>query len=303
MELYRKNRPDTFNDIIGNEEVVKQLQSIVKRKDKPHSYLFVGPSGCGKTTLAHIMAKELGVASIIEWNSADFRGIDSARELGNDVQFMPMEGTRAYILEEFHQQTKDAQEALLKVTENCPSHTYFFFTTTEPSKINAALKTRMVIIQVEPLDQEQLEGLVRSVARKEGLELTAEVVAHIAKSAYGSPRRALVMLEKCIGLSVEDQLKVAGYADEAETVALDLCRAIYNGKATWEDIASILRDIKVESEPIRRAVLGYLRAILLKRDAAKAFLLMKHFEKNYYDTGNVGLVMSCYGAWLENQEL
>lgn len=303
MELYRKYRPATLDEIYGNNNVKQQLKAILARKDKPHTYLFVGPPGCGKTTLAYIMAKELGIATIIEQNSADFRGIDSARELAEQIQFIPLHGTQGFILEEFHQQTKDAQEALLKITENCPEHTYFFFTTTDASKINAALKTRMVIIQVQALEQNIIEELVKSVLVKENINLTDEVITHVAKSAYGSPRRALTMLEKVIGLSEEEQLQVAGYADEAETAAINLCRLIVKGNQSWGNIADVIKGLKTEPEPVRRAVLGYLRSIMLSKDSPKAWVIAKHFEKNYYESGNMGLVMSCYGAWFECKEL
>lgn len=301
MELYRKNRPDSLAGIVGNENAVKTLQSIINNTERrPHTFLFVGPAGCGKTTLAFIMANAVGCKSIREQNSADYRGIDSVRELIEELSYAPLQGTQGIILEEAHRLTQEAQEALLKPVENCPEHTYLFFTTTNASKINAALKTRMVIIQVEPLDEEQLASIVSDVAKKESIALSDEVINHIAKSAYGSPRRALTMMEKVIGLPEEEQLKVAGYADEAETAAIDICRIIVKGNRDWEEVAAILSSLTVEPEAVRRAVLGYMRAILLRKNSAKAFLIGQHFLKNYYDTGNAGLVFSCYGAWLES---
>jgi DNA polymerase III gamma/tau subunit len=301
MELYRKNRPDSLAGIVGNENAVKTLQSIVDNTERrPHTFLFVGPAGCGKTTLAFIMANAVGCKSVREQNSADYRGIDSVRELIEELSYAPLQGMQGIILEEAHRLTQDAQEALLKPVENCPEHTYLFFTTTDASKVNAALKTRMVIIQVEPLGEEQLAGIISDVAKKESIPLSDAVINHLAKSAYGSPRRALTMMEKVIGLSEEEQLKVTGYADETETAAIDICRIIVKGNRNWEEVAAILSSLTVEPEAVRRAVLGYLRAILLKKNSAKAFLIGQHFLKNYYDSGNAGLAFSCYGAWLES---
>ena len=194
-----------------------------------------------------------------------------------------------------HRLTQEAQEALLKPVENCPENTYLFFTTTDASKINAALKTRMVIIPVEPIGDEDLSDLVHSVAKKEKIDLDDKVVEHIVASAYSSPRRALTMLEKVIGLPLEEQLQVAGYADEVDSVAIDLCRAL-SKRAQWSDITEILDKMTVEPEAVRRSVLGYMRKVLLKRDNPRAYLVMTAFAKNYYDSGNAGLIMSCYEA-------
>jgi len=300
MELYRKHRPQSLKEIVGNTAAKLELTGILKKQQRPHTFLFVGHAGCGKTTMAHILAKELGLKNVIEQNSADYRGIDSVREFAKTLEFIPMGGSQGYIFEEAHKLTNDAQEALLKPVENCPSHTYLFFTTTDPSKLCTAIKTRMVIIGVQQLTDAEMQKVVSNVAEKEGLELSEDVITHVAKSGYGSPRRALSLLEKVIGLPYEEQLQVAGYHDEAESVAIDLCRLIVKG-GTWEEIATVLGGLTVEPEGVRRAMLGYLRAILLRKSSPRAFLLAQHFKDNYYNTGNVGLVLSCYSAWLEKQ--
>ena len=298
MELYRKYRASDLSGILGNETSVKAIQSIIDKKDRPHTFLFVGPAGCGKTTLAYILAKAFNIGPVTEYNSADYRGIDSVREFSETLKYVPLGGTQGFIFEEAHKLTADAQEALLKPVENCPEHTYLFFTTTDASKLNAALKTRMVIINVEPLRDDQIIELVTSICGKEDIKLEDDVVKHIAASAYGSPRRALTMLEKVIGLPHEDQLKVSGYAEEADTFAIDLCRIIVK-KGKWEDVSAILTKLAVEPEAARRAVLGYLRAIMLRKDSPKAFVIAQHFKENYYNTGNAGLTLSCYAAWME----
>lgn len=298
MELYRKYRASDLNSILGNETSVKAIQSIIDKKDRPHTFLFVGPAGCGKTTLAYILAKAFNLGTVTEYNSADYRGIDSVREFSETLKYVPLSGTQGFIFEEGHKLTPDAQEALLKPVENCPEHTYMFFTTTDASKLNAALKTRMIIINVEPLRDDQIIELVRSVCTKENITLEDDVLKHISSSAYGSPRRALTMLEKVIGLSHDDQLKVASYAEEADKFALDLCQVIIR-KGKWEAVAAILSKLSVEPEAARRAVLGYLRAIMLKKDSPKAFVIAQQFKENYYNTGNAGLALSCYAAWME----
>lgn len=303
MELYRKHRPETLAQIYGNETVKSTVQSLIDNSRRPHTYLLVGPAGCGKTTLAYIMAKAFGATNIVENNSADYRGIDSSRDLSAVLGMHSLFGVSAYILEEAHKMTQDAQEALLKPVENCPEDAYLFFTTTDPSKINAALKTRMVILQVSLLTDSELEQVLADVTAAADVTLTPNVLAHIAGSAYGSPRRALVMLESVIGLSEEDALNVAGYADTTDKVAIDLCRALVQNGASWKNIASILSSITVEPEAVRRAVLGYLRSILLKKESPKAYIMASAFIEPYYHTGNAGLLLSCYTALMGVREL
>ena len=300
MELYRKYRPTSLDGIRGNEASKRTLQAIIDKEERPHTFLFVGPAGCGKTTLAHIMAKELGVAEVREQNSADYRGIDSVRDMIETLAYMPLQGTQAFVMEEAHRLTPDAQEALLKPIENCPGHTYFFFTTTDAAKLNTALKTRMVVIEVAPLSYAELRDIINDVAHGEGIALSDEVALHLAKHARGSARQALTLLERVAGLSEEEQLQISGAMEAGEAVAIDLCRALVKGTTKWEEVAAVLARLETDPETVRYCILGYLRAIMLRRDSAKAFLLGQHFLKSYRETGKAGLVFSCYGAWLEN---
>ncbi len=143
MGLDLKHRPKSFDRIIGNEDTVEALESYLTKKDLNHSFLFTGPSGTGKTTLARIVAGELGCEGMdfTEMNSADFRGIDTIRNIRQQMVFPPMEGkNRGWLLDEAHKLSNDAMNSLLKPLEEPPNHVYFFLATTEPQKLITTIR-------------------------------------------------------------------------------------------------------------------------------------------------------------------
>ena len=155
MPLHIDYRPADFDEILGNEETIKSIKSILARdEDRPHAWMFVGPSGCGKTTLARIVSAALGCPPKInkaanldfqEINTSDMRGIDTAREILKTMNFAPVNTAskcRVYILDECHQATKDFQNSLLKALEDTPDHVYFLLCTTDPSKLLKTIKNR-----------------------------------------------------------------------------------------------------------------------------------------------------------------
>lgn len=144
MPLHIEHRPSNLSEIFGNKAIVESLTSIFERKsDYPHAFLFHGPTGCGKTTLARIVAKMLKCDKPEEYNMANLRGIDAVRTLVEECVYLPLTGhNRVYILDEIHRQTKDAQNALLKLLEDPPEHVYFILGTTDPEQLIATLRGR-----------------------------------------------------------------------------------------------------------------------------------------------------------------
>ena len=127
MELYRKYRPNALDEMVGNEATIKSLKKELENGS--HTFLMTGPAGCGKTTLARIMAKEVGAGplSIHEINSAENRGIDTAREVMEQMRFNPSDGNAiVWIFDECHQWLAPVQNAFLKALEDTPAHCYFF---------------------------------------------------------------------------------------------------------------------------------------------------------------------------------
>ena len=297
MSLYHKYRPATFDEVVGNVEVVAALKSDLTKEDHPHAYLLHGPTGCGKTTLGRIIATELGCSEddFKEVDSADFRGIDTVREIRRQSQYKPLSGKcRVWLLDEVHKMTNDAQSALLKALEDTPSHVYYVLATTDPQKLIATIKGRCSQYQVKQLTDSEMMTLLRSVVKAEGQKLTKEVYEQIIMDSQGHPRNALQILDQVLGVPAEMRIEVAKRAAEVQSDAIELCRVLMQ-KAPWKKVAGILTKLKDQDpESIRRLVLSYCNTILLKGENMQAGLVMEQFIEPFYNTGFPGLTFACF---------
>lgn len=306
MSLHLSYRPDELNEFLGSETTIKALESKLNSEDRPHSYLITGPSGCGKTTLGRIIARKVGALlededplnsrNYKEMDSADFRGIDTIRNIRQQIRMSPIGGaqSRAWLLDECHQLTKDAQEALLKALEDTPKHVYFILATTDPDKLKDTLKRRCQHFQVSPFSEDLMEEFLKDIVEAEEKKVPDSVIEQIADSSIGSPGKALVILDKIIDLPSEDMEEEIKSISRQLNQAIDLCRAIIK-KEKWTKITKILKDLqKDDAEGIRRMVLKYCASILLKKVDSGAFLIMDAFRDPFYDSPYEKLILACY---------
>lgn len=283
MELYRKYRPSNFDEIIGNESAIKSLKKELKNGS--HVFLFTGPAGCGKTTLARIVAKEVGAGelSIREINSAENRGIDTAREILQQMNFMPTDGNASvWILDEMHMITSAGQNALLKALEEVPESVYFLLCTTDPQKLIAPLKTRCSVVNVKPLNDEEMKILLKRVVKSEDKKMGSEVYEKIIELANGGSRKALKLLAKVLYLdSNEERLESLKSEDVSEDKdAIELCRALL-GKTNFNSCMKLVSTIDVsEPERVRMLVLSYMNSVLTKGFNERAAAAMQAFGQN-----------------------
>jgi DNA polymerase III gamma/tau subunit len=299
VTLYQKYRPTSLAQIIGNTNAIAAIEAILLKEDPPHAYLFTGDTGCGKTTIARIMLRALGCIGndMKEIDSADFRGIDTIRDIRRQSAFKPLEGdNRGWLLDEVHMMTPEAQNALLKALEDTPPHVYFFLCTTNPQKLLDTIKGRCVQFQVNTLNDLQMKKLLRDVVHAEKESLDKPVYDQIILDSLGHPRNALQILEKVLGVDPKHRLDIAKQTAERQSQTIELCRAMLNG-SPWRKIAHILSGLKEEDpEQIRRAVLGYCSSILLTEENERAAMILYELREPTYDTGFPGLLSACHFA-------
>ena len=241
--LYRKYRPQDFDEVVGQEAVVRTLTNAIKSGDVRQAYIFAGPRGTGKTSMARILAKALNCAhgptptpdktchacvaiangtslDVIEMDAASQRGIDDIREIRERVVLQPVEGQKkVYILDEAHQLTDAAWNALLKVVEEPPPHLLFVFCTTELGKVLPTVRSRCQTFVFARPRLPDLVKLLRRVADGEGIEVPDQSLALIARSARGSFRDAVSTLDQLAAategkVDVQAVLQLLGAVEE-----------------------------------------------------------------------------------------
>lgn len=204
VALYRKYRPEVFDDIIGQDHLVRAIKGSLLSGRVSHAYLLCGSRGTGKTTIARIIARELGTSKndIYELDAASNRGIDDVRSIREGVNTMPFDSKyKVYILDEVHMFTKEAWNALLKTIEEPPAHVVFILATTELEKVPETIISRCQTFIFKKPTEAILSGLVARVAKQEGYKLESGGAELISLLATGAFRDALGILEKVISFS------------------------------------------------------------------------------------------------------
>ena len=225
--LYRKYRPETFEDVVGHESVVESLRNALKKEEPPHAFLLVGPRGIGKTTIARLIAKGLGVSSsdTYEMDGASNRKIDDIRDIVSHVNVLPLDSKfKVYIIDEAHMLTREAWPALLKTLEEPPKHVVFILATTDVEKVPDTIISRCQRYTLMMPTREEIKNHIAEVAKKEGRKMSDEALELIGVSAGGSYRDALSILQQVFAFSTEKEIKgedvalVAGIPSESEAI-------------------------------------------------------------------------------------
>lgn len=210
--LYRKYRPQTFKDVIGQESVIKALEGAIKSNNIAHAYLFSGSRGTGKTSIARIFARAIGSSNndTYEIDAASNRGVDDIRALRDAVHTMPLDSLyKVYIVDEAHMLTKEAFNALLKTLEEPPKHVIFILATTEEEKLPETIVSRCQSFRFKKPSHTILKELVETISKKEGFKLEPASADLIALLGDGSFRDTLGTLQKVLGASADKKITSA----------------------------------------------------------------------------------------------
>ena len=294
--LYRKWRPRTFSEVVGQPHVTDTLKNEVCSGRLAHAYLFVGSRGTGKTTCAKILSRAVNclhpaggdpcgecelcrgidsgsIFDVVEIDAASNNGVDNIRELRTEASFTPARAKyRVYIIDEVHMLSAGAFNALLKTLEEPPEHVIFILATTEVHKLPATILSRCQRFDFRRITPEDIAGRLLEVAKEEGISLTEPAALLIGRLADGALRDALSLLDRCAvaggELTEEAVAKIAGVAGRDYLFALSeaLCR--HDAAAALEAVGRLHAD-SVDMRRLCEELIGHFRNLMLIKVAGE----------------------------------
>lgn len=290
LALYRKYRPRTFEEVVGQDHIVKTLINQIKLDKISHAYLFCGSRGTGKTSTAKIFAKAINCLNskngspclecenckaldgtnidVLEIDAASNNGVDEIRELREKVKYPPVVGKyKVYIIDEVHMLSTSAFNALLKTLEEPPAHTVFILATTEVHKLPATILSRCLRFDFKLVSLEDLSGLLRRVLTEENVKFDEQAINIIARAGEGSVRDTLSIADRCVSfagdeLTYQKVLAVLGVSQRE--VLINITEHILN-KKVGEALVELDKVLASGKSPLvfSSDLISYFRDLLL----------------------------------------
>lgn len=317
--LYRKYRPTTFDEVLGQEHIIQALTGAIEQGAIAHAYLFSGSRGTGKTSVARIFARAIGTTDrdLHEIDAASNRGIDDVRALREEVHTLPFESTyKVYVIDEVHMLTKEAFNALLKTLEEPPAQIVFILATTEIDRLPETIVSRCQTFTFKTPATALLKDMLVRAAKKEGRKLSPGGAEIIALNAAGSFRDAYGILQKVLAACDDTALDTDTVAQVTGTPRSSLLLSLLDAVAT-NDIDAALVAVRTsvsagtDAHLVESLLLRLVRAVLLVRSSRgiaqtlrdefsqEEFTAIERHAKESKDTLNSKFLMCLLDASLQ----